>query len=333
MKRVIFTAGCVVILLAAAVMFFAPAAYLRMPLPDAAAVRIDVPENADAATVASLLVEKKAIASAVGYRIYALLDAAARHPKPGPYDLKAGMSYRRIARTLAIGPARDEVTIRVLEGWTTRDIQKALQDIGADVKPSDFAAERFAGEFPFLKGLPSGATLEGYLYPDTYRVYKDQLPDALFRKQLQEFALQTSGFENVASSQGRTLRDVVVLASMIEKEISRDADRPVAASVFMNRLKKGMRLQSDATLNYVLQTGRSQLSYEELENASPYNTYRYEGLPPGPISNPGKASLDAALHPAETDYLYFLSDAQGKTYFAKTLEEHAQNRAKAFGSP
>jgi UPF0755 protein len=173
--------------------------------------------------------------------------------------------------------------------------------------------------------------MEGYLFPDTYRVYKDQLPDALLRKQLEEFALQTSGFEGVAASQKRTLPDVVILASIVEKEAATDADRSIVAGIFMHRLDEGMRLQSDATLNYVLQTGRSQLTYDEIENTSPYNTYRYEGLPPGPISNPGKASLDAALHPAQTDYLFFLSDAQGKTYFARTLEEHAQNRIKAFG--
>jgi UPF0755 protein len=240
------------------------------------------------------------------------------------------MSYRRIARLLAVGPAQEEVTVRVVEGWTIRDIQKKLQELGVDVRPSDFLVERFADDYPFLKGLPPNATLEGYLYPDTYRVYKDQLPDALFRKQLDEFALQSSGFEGVATSGGRTLRDVVILASIVEKEVGRETDRKAVAGIFTNRLKIGMRLQSDATVNYVLQTGRSRLSLVDLESDSPYNTYRQAGLPPGPISNPGKASLDAALHPASTDFMYFLTDGDGKMYFGKTLEEHALNRAKAF---
>jgi UPF0755 protein len=211
-----------------------------------------------------------------------------------------------------------------------RDIQKALQALGVDVRPSDFLAERFADDYPFLKGLSKDATLEGYLFPDTYRVYKDQLPDALFRKQLDAFALQTSGFEGVATSSGRTLRDVVTLASILEKEVVNDADRPTVAGIFTHRLEEGMRLQSDAVLMYVLQPG-SKIADEVRTNESPYNTYLYKGLPPGPISNPGKASLDAALHPAKTDYLYFLTDDSGKTYFAKTLEEHVANQHKAFG--
>lgn len=227
-------------------------------------------------------------------------------------------------------PARQEVAITVIEGWTIEDIRRALSQLGADVRPSDYYAERYADEFSFLKDLSPQATLEGYLFPDTYRVWKDELPDALLRKQLQEFTIKTAGFDEIARGQGRTARDVLILASIVEKEVGRDEDRARVAGIFMNRLKAGMKLQSDATLNYVLRTGRSRLTLNELENESPYNSYKYAGLPPGPISNPGKASLDAALRPENTEYWYFLTDNKGKAYFGRNLEEHAANRGRAY---
>lgn len=216
-------------------------------------------------------------------------------------------------------PAREEVTIRIIEGWTIYEIQKELESFGFDMQPSDFLAERFVEDFPFLKNLPPGATLEGYLFPDTYRVWKDELPDGLFRKQLNEFSEKIETF-------GTTTRDVVILASIIEKEVKRDEDRPIVAGIFTNRLSVGMALQSDATLNYVIRSGRDRLNAEELKNESPYNSYRNKGLPPGPISNPGFASIKAAVNPANTDFWYFLTDKDGAAYFAKTLEGHAANR-------
>ncbi|MEK7655749.1 MAG: endolytic transglycosylase MltG [Patescibacteria group bacterium] len=216
-------------------------------------------------------------------------------------------------------PVREEVTIRIIEGWTIYDIQKELEGFGLDMQPSDFLAERFVEDFYFLKNLPPGATLEGYLFPDTYRVWKDELPDGLFRKQLAEFSEKTETF-------GTTTRDVVILASIIEKEARQDKDRPIVAGIFANRLSVGMALQSDATLNYVIRSGRDRLNAEELKNDSPYNSYQHRELPPGPISNPGLASLEAAFHPAKTDFWYFLTNKDGIALFAKNLEGHAANR-------
>lgn len=228
-------------------------------------------------------------------------------------------------------PKREEVSITVIEGWTVQDIQRTLQGLGVDVVPSDFFASAFMSDAPFLKGLSPTTSMEGYLFPDTYRVWKDELPNALILKQLREFAEKTEGFEAEAQKQGRSFREVVILASILEKEVRNPEELPIVAGIFMNRLKRGMLLQSDATLNYVLQTGQSRLTAGDLKNTSPYNTYKYGGLPPGPISNPGKPALDAALHPAKTEYLYFLTDSSGKTYFARTLEEHIRNRYRAFG--
>ncbi len=311
--------------------FFVPVAWLKTPDPNASSIRVEIPDHATADAVGMALLDKGVISSRLGYDVYAWFDGAANMPRSGEYDLKPGMSYRTIARMLALGPARDEASFTAIEGWTIQDIQTALANKGVDVRPSDFLAERFADQYPFLKSLPPNTNLEGYLFPDTYRVWKDQLPDGLFMKQLDEFAKKTEGFAEEANAQGRDFRDVVILASIIEKEARNDEDRPIVAGIFLNRLKDGMRLQSDATLNYILKSGHDRLTTDELKNDSLYNSYQHDGLPPGPISNPGMASLEAALHPAKTDYRYFLTDPQGKTYYAKTLEEHQKNRAKAFG--
>lgn len=226
---------------------------------------------------------------------------------------------RLIAQNQPHVPPREEVSVTVIEGWTVRDIMDALQAKGIDVRPSDFLAARFADDFPFLKTLPPETNLEGYLVPDTYRVWKDELPDGLIKKQLSLFPVTTT-------------RDQLILASIVEKEAKYEADRPIIAGIFMNRLKIGMALQSDATLNYVLRSGQARLTAKDLETNSPYNTYANRGLPPGPICNPGRSSLEAAIHPTKTSYFYFLTDSQGKAYYAKTLEEHVRNRLKAFGS-
>lgn len=330
MRKLLLLIGLLFISASLMGVFFVPSAWLSVPAPETESVRVQIPVNATLDVAIDKLSEKKILRSGIGYRLYSYLDSSAEMPKAGEYDLKPGMNYRKIARILALGPERDEISMTVIEGWTISNIQEALKDEGIEVLPSDFYSDRFDEEFAFLKDLPPNTTLEGYLFPDTYRIWKDQLPDALFRKQLQEFSLKTMDFEAVAKSQGRTLADVIILASIIEKEAKHDEDRPIIAGIFMNRLKIGMRLQSDATLNYVLKNGHSRLTATEMEMDSPYNTYKYLGFPPGPISNPGLASLKAALNPAKTDFFYFLTDAEGKAYFARNLEEHVRNKAKAF---
>lgn len=330
MKKLLIIFGLAAAVLVA-LFWFAPAAWFSLPLPGAARVHLAIPGGASAEQVADLLVEKKLVDSKFKYLLYARLNRAARQPKVGEYDLLPGMSYQQLARILARGQTRQELTVQIIEGWSIKEVEEVLTKLGVDVRPGDFSAERFEREFEFLRDLPKGAALEGYLFPDTYRVWEDELPDGLLRRQLQEFQLKTVGFDEEAKRQRRTLRDVVILASILEKEIGRDEDRAIVAGIFMNRLRIGMRLQSDATLNYITRSGRSRMTASDLENESPYNTYKYAGLPPGPIGNPGKASLDAALYPAKTDYWYFLTDAEGRTYFARTLEEHRWNRVKAFG--
>lgn len=305
--------------------WFVPRAWLRTPPGDAPAVTISIAQREDAKSVADELQKIGVIDSAAGYVLYSVADGSADHPKIGTYRVRPGMSYRTLARMFALGPEREEVAITVIEGWNLADEAKVLG--GDEIGPVD----SWRSSYDFLRGLPDGTSLEGYLFPDTYRVWKDQLPQSLIKKQLDAFASRATKIADDARTQGRTLRDVVILASIVEKEVAKPEDRAIVAGIFWNRLQSGMALQSDATVNYVTNAGRTRPTTDDLATVSPYNTYRNRGLPPGPISNPGADALEAALHPAKTDYRYFLTDANGKTYFAKTFEEHQQNRLKAFG--
>ncbi len=312
--------------------WFVPRAWLNRPQPDAAKVRITIASGADAPSVADLLERNGLIDSATGYLFYAAIDSSANRPKPGTYAFRPGTNYRSLARTLVIGPEREEVVITLIEGWNLVDDARALETHGVDPNAFLDAARvnSWKRNAPFLEPLKNGTSLEGYLFPDTYRVWKDQLPEGLIAKQLAAFGTRATSIADDAKMQGRTLHDVVILASIVEKEVANPHDRKIVAGIFWNRLRIGMALQSDATVNYVTNAGRTRPTLDDLAIVSPYNTYKNRGLPPGPISNPGADALDAALHPAETEYQYFLTDADGKTYFAKTFEEHQRNRQRAF---
>lgn len=291
--------------------------------------------------VANALKEVDLIASRWSFRLYLWLDRRASRIKPGGYEIAPGSSYNDIVSELIVGTPKTEVQVRVIEGWTVDDVKAELvQDFGVSSTAVDaalgksanrgsFAAE-WRNEFPFLKPLPENRSLEGYLYPDTYRVWKEQLPEALIRKQLQEFSREVAGLPLTEKSLPlKSLDEVIRLASIVEKEVPSYEDRRLVAGLFLTRLREGMLLQSDATVEYVTNSGRSRSTGKDLQIQSPFNTYRYKGLPPAPISNPSLSAIKAVLDPNVQGYRYFLTDEAGKVYYAKTLQEHAANRAKA----
>ncbi|MFZ2803688.1 MAG: endolytic transglycosylase MltG [Patescibacteria group bacterium] len=339
MKRLLLFVSIFILAIAIFLVFFVPAAWFSTPSASAPSVSLEVSSGDDAGTIATKLVSDGIVVSPIGYEIYASFNALANRPKLGTYTLQPGMNYRTIANMLAKGPAREEVQLQVIEGWNLSDIADMLAKGGtsstafyasAGVPPNGTPFDpAWRTEFPFLAVLPKDATLEGYLFPDTYRVWKDQLPESLIEKQLQDFATRAPDLASQAEAQERTLQDVVTLASIIEKEVAAPADRRIVAGIFLNRLKDGMPLQSDATINYVTNSGRASANAADLSIDSPYNTYKYKGLPPGPICNPSADALDAALHPTQTDYQYFLTGKDGKVYYAKTLDEQDQNKIKA----
>jgi UPF0755 protein len=213
------------------------------------------------------------------------------------------------------------------EGFNIFDIAQAAETAGFGPRDAFLAAERQHTELiaAWTDGPPDGpppVSLEGYLFPDTYQLSRHATP-------LQILSAMVRRFHQVSAQLGLTndVSRTVIMASLIEKEVRQDAERPLVAGVFVNRLAKDIPLATDPTVIYAAlldNRWRGTIYASDLQSPSPYNTYRHTGLPPGPIANPGIAALRAAMRPARTDYLYFVSDASGHTRFSATLQEHAQ---------
>ena len=294
-------------------------------------VTIQIEEGDRAADIALVLEEIGVINSASSYLLYGRIDPSVNRLKAGAYHIHKGKSYRGLARLLSVGPDRSEVSIRVTEGWSLDDIVDLLKEkhgvsedltvelIGRSVNKASFHRS-LRDDYPFLAVLPPDRSLEGYLFPDTYLVWEDQLPEGLVYKQLNEFNRQFGQIE--ISSQIaplESLDDVITLASIVEREVHDDEDRRIVAGIFLNRLRQGMRLQSDATVSYLTGSSRARSTDEDLAIESPYNSYRVGGLPPSPVGNPGASAIKAVLNPAETDYLFFLTTEEGDVLYAKNI--------------
>jgi UPF0755 protein len=259
----------------------------------------------------------------------------------GTFVLDPALPIPELAQALTDARAQ-EITLRFLEGWRAEEMAGYL----SATTPAEIDADRFLAivqrrasfpveQYTFLASLPAGASLEGYLFPDTYLVQLDATADDLVHLMLENFARQlASGLGADFTVQGLTFHEAVTLASIVERESPLAAERPRVAGVFLNRLRIPMRLQADPTVQYALgyvagasTWWKSPLSAADLEIDSPYNTYRVEGLPPGPIASPGLASLQAVAAPEPTDFLYFVADCgrPGGHVFSVTYEEHLQN--------
>jgi UPF0755 protein len=180
-----------------------------------------------------------------------------------------------------------------------------------------------------LSPLEDDTILEGYLFPDTYRIFEDSTPESIVRRMLANLQRQIDGeILGEIEAQNRTLHDVLTLASIVQKEANDTSQMPDVAGVFWNRLRIRMRLESDATVNYALGTSRRQPTFADVAVVHPYNTYVNHGLPPGPIGNPGIAAIRATLYPAEHDFLFFLHPIDGRIKLSRTFQEHLANKAR-----
>lgn len=248
---------------------------------------------------------------------------------PGEYYVSSSMSPADIVKLLLKGPDIEITRITIPEGFNTDQVINLLVQKGLGTK-NDFTEAVTHDAFPysFLEGAPAGShRLEGFLFPDTYFIKKGTSPHAIIDILLQRFNKElTADVKSGLESEKLSLHDWVTLASIVEKEAEKEEDRPLIASVFFNRLDKKMKLESCATVQFVLGTPKPVLYDKDLQTPSPYNTYLHPGLPPGPIANPGHASLQAVLHPAQTDYFYFLAKSDGYHVFAKTFSEHLHNQ-------
>lgn len=244
--------------------------------------------------------------------------------KAGEYRFAGRATVGEVFRRIARGDVYT-VALTIPEGANIFDIAARVEAAGLGAAPAFLAAER-AETALIARFDPHAATLEGYLFPSTYRFGRHAGAPEMLRTMVREFQTQAA-----ALGFSEDVHQVVTLASLLERETPIEAERPMVASVFRNRLRRGMALDTDPTVIYaaLLKGGyRGTIFQSDLQADSPYNTYKHAGLPPGPICNPGLVSLKAALHPAQTNYLYFVAagaDPQGRSRFAATMEEHQRN--------
>ena len=284
------------------------------------AVTVSVPEGATGQDVGRILAEEGLIEHEVFFRIAMKYDGVKKTIQHGVYELPKGYSALQLLRLIQEGPARplnvDRFRVTVPEGLTIRQASELFSE------PAAFVEAASDGKLVEELGVKV-SSLEGFLMPDTYFFDREPAPRDVVARMVGQFRRE---YEQLArNASGVDVLTAVTVASLVEEEAKVDEERPLIAATIYNRLDESMPLQVDATLQFALNKYGQRLLEVDKQTDSPYNTYKYAGLPPGPISNPGRASLRAALQPADVNYLYWVSNADGRTHtFSSTFEDHTR---------
>lgn len=288
---------------------------------------IVIPENTTGAEIARMLADNGLIRSRLAFSLYVRLTGKDASLQAGTYSLNTGQSLPQIVDMLSTGRTL-MVTFTIPEGFTLAQIADLLERQGLTDQETFYRVVSYTRfSYSFLQGIPpSRQRLEGFLFPDTYRVPRGASTKHLVDIMLARFQkeIKSLNYETRAAQLGLTVREAVTIASLIEREAKLDRERYLISGVIHNRLARNMPLQIDATVVYAMgrQPNRGVVTYRDLAIDSPYNTYLHPGLPPGPISSPGRTSLLAAVSPAKTPYLYYVARPDGSHAFARTLDEH-----------
>jgi UPF0755 protein len=275
-------------------------------------------------SVADSLESDGIISSKTTFKIAGRILGAAHKIRIGKYRFTSGMSNYKILKDIEGGLSTVVSKITVFEGMRSKQIAKTLHhEIGID-------SSRFVSLFSdtsLIEIYPTGSSsLEGYLLPDTYEFYWQDDEKEILKRFLTEFRqFYVDSLRQRAKEMKLSLNEVLTMASIVEAEAVYDDERPIIAGVYYNRLRIHMPLQADPTVQYAISDVPRRLLYEDLKFNSPYNTYRNIGLPPGPINNPGRQSILAALYPAKHKFLYFVSNANGRHHFSRSYSEHLRN--------
>jgi len=307
---------------------------------------VSIPDRTPASQIATILQREGVISSERLFRLAVRAAGKASSLKSGQYEFVRGDSMVSIIERVSSGRVMT-IKITVPEGLTSRQVAKLMGDRGLASEDDmvaliDNPPEQVRADFPFIH---EGASLEGYLFPDTYEFASGVGAVKVVRTMLRRFenaaqvtldaaaanATPTGAEPKAAGGQlpnGLTQREALILASIVEREARIESERPIIARVFLNRLQRSIPLQSCATVQYILPATKERLLNKDLEIESPYNTYLVAGLPPGPICSPGLASIRAVLEPEPGDYLYFVASSDGSHVFSRTYSEHLQAKAR-----
>jgi UPF0755 protein len=309
-------------------------------------VLVKIEKGEGLADISSFLKEKGLIKSEFWFKLAAFLKGVQGRLQAGVYKLSPSMSISDILKTISEGEiAKERVTIP--EGWSLKDIAWYFENQGRFQAEEIFEVAGFPGvdysknpdvprpkdfskEFDFLKDKPKNTSLEGYLFPDTYEILPQDTPEDIVKRMLENFGKKvTPDLREAIKRQGKTLYRVITMASILERELKNYEDKQIAAGILWKRLRNGWPLQVDATVSYLVGKPSKELTRKDLNIDSPYNTYKYRGLPLGPISNPGLESIKAAIYYKESPYWFYLTKPDdGRAVFSRTLREHAINKWK-----
>jgi UPF0755 protein len=302
-------------------------------------IEFSIEKGQGAREIAANLKDRGIISSDLFFNYYVWKDKSAGSMQAGKYELSPSMTISEITRKFKEGDVKVDpgIKITVPEGYRTSQIEKLLIASGLTVNPSELqeavgisaalAHEIFG--LGFLLDLPPRATIDGFLFPDTYFFKQDLQLNSIVENMLINFNEKVPDSTRIKiKARGKNLYEVVIMASLLEKEVRTLEDMKLVSGVLWKRMEIGMPLQVDATLAYITDKKTGEITNEDKLIDSPYNTYKYRGLPPTPIANPGLNAINAAIEPEVSNYLYYLSAPSGETIFSETLEEHNENKAK-----
>lgn len=280
-----------------------------------------IPYGASLRQVGGLLEKRDLIRNKYLFELYAKISSKKMMIKAGRYRLDQGMAMPKIAKSLEQGTP-EGLRVTIPEGFTANEIAELLAKRGLVNKEKFLMALKDPQIMKDVLGeyYQNEITPEGYLFPDTYQLSINADEVEVLKVMMKQFVEVFK--ENFATVPAKKVKEVVIMASLIEKEAKVAEERAVIAGVFYNRLQRRYPLQSCATVQYALGERKKSLTYKDVRIDSPYNTYKYRGLPPGPIANPGIASLTAAIHPKQVDYMYFVAKSNGEHVFSETYEQH-----------
>lgn len=333
-KKIFLALISILILLLGGLFYFRNNVYYSRGM-ETRVVIFEIKKGEGTEKIVSGLAEKNIISGKIYFYYYLYANRLLNKIMPGSYMLNGNLNIPEIAHIIT-NPEAQAIKITFPEGLTNRDMAEILKDNNFDseefLRLANNIPENFRTRYAFLSGAKI-KSLEGYLFPDTYFFKKEITAENILRKMLDNFEEKID--ERILSeikNKNKKLEEVIILASIVEKEVPAAGDMKIAAGIFENRLAIDMPLQSDATLSYILDDKIDSHTIEQTKIISPYNTYINKGLPPGPIANPGMNAILSTIYPQKTDYMYFLTtkaDGENKTYYAKTFEEHIANKKKA----
>lgn len=291
-----------------------------------AQVSVKIKRGESLSQIANKLYSEGVIEHPFWFKVWSKLTGNERKIKAGYYIFNKPSSIRSVSKILTLGKSI-EVKVTIPEGATLKEIVDILFK-ECDVDKDKFL--RLSQDSEYVKGFGiKSSSLEGYLFPETYLISYGADPEEIIPRMVKEFFHTfTPEFKSRANRLGFSMEEVVILASLIEKESGVEYEKPIISGVYHRRLQKGLPLQCDATIQYILPKHKPRLTYADLKIPSEYNTYLNRGLPPTPIGSPGKSSIEAALWPKKTDYLYFVARGDGTHIFSRTLTQHNLEKFK-----